>query len=351
MAIEGPLRELALGDVFQLLEISRKTGVLTVQVEGRDRAAIVRFDRGAVVGAQMPDVEGRLGHLLLRSGKMSETGMERVLREQKESPDIPFGTLAVRLGMATDAEIRRQLAYLIEETVFELFRCTDGYFRFDEGPPQRDGVVPVRIPAQSLLLEAARRTDEWATLAARIPHPGVVPVLEEEDGATAPLDLRPQDWEILAEIDGERTLKQIAIDLGRSDLEIARTVYELLGCRVVTIAEAVRNRPRRDGATSRAASTNDAGRARSAGERLIEQRRWSEAVEAMALAVRLDPLDGAAQFFLGVASARVGDLRRAEQAWKTFLRLHDARGPRVHIARRALSAAAQLRGVLDEAAE
>jgi hypothetical protein len=29
MAIEGPLRELGLHDVFQLLDLSRKTGVLT----------------------------------------------------------------------------------------------------------------------------------------------------------------------------------------------------------------------------------------------------------------------------------------------------------------------------------
>jgi tetratricopeptide (TPR) repeat protein len=71
MAIEGPLRELALSDVFQLLDLSRKTGTLTVSHEARHQPAIVRFDRGGVVGAQLGDAQDRLGHLLQRAGKVT----------------------------------------------------------------------------------------------------------------------------------------------------------------------------------------------------------------------------------------------------------------------------------------
>jgi hypothetical protein len=82
--------------------------------------------------------------------------------------------------------------------------------------------------------------------------------------------------------------------------------------------------------------------------RLIQQRRWLEAVEALALAVRLDPLDGASHFYLAVAAAHSGDFRRAEHAWKTFLRLPDARGSLGDLARRALQAVTELRSTLDE---
>ena len=51
MAIEGPLRELGIHDVFQLLDLSRKTGALRVTSELRDDEGIVYFDRGAVVFA------------------------------------------------------------------------------------------------------------------------------------------------------------------------------------------------------------------------------------------------------------------------------------------------------------
>ena len=36
MAIEGPLRELGIHDVFQLLDLNRKTGVLRVTLDGDD---------------------------------------------------------------------------------------------------------------------------------------------------------------------------------------------------------------------------------------------------------------------------------------------------------------------------
>ena len=47
MAIEGPLRELGIHDVFQLLDLSRKTGVLSVASELRDDEGVVHFDSGS----------------------------------------------------------------------------------------------------------------------------------------------------------------------------------------------------------------------------------------------------------------------------------------------------------------
>ena len=78
MAIEGPLRELALSDVFQLLDLSRKTGTLTITNEGRSRPAVVRFDRGAVVSAELPGTSERLGHLLLRAARRAEPNRRAV---------------------------------------------------------------------------------------------------------------------------------------------------------------------------------------------------------------------------------------------------------------------------------
>jgi hypothetical protein len=378
MAIEGPLRELPLSDVFQLLELSRKTGVLTVHSERFDRPALVRFDRGAVAGAEYPEDHGRLGRLMIRSGKMSELDVERVLREQRSDPNIPFGTIAVRLGITTAADVKRQLAHQIEETVFELFRWTEGYFRFEEGPPQLDGVVPVRIPSQSLLMEAARRMDEWASLSTDIPHSGVVPVLEEEGrGMGAPLDLKPHEWEVLVEIDGERTLKQIAIELGRSDFEVAKTVHDLLTNRVVSVADAPLALVEAEFGDELQVGMFDAEQAlltgrfaeaqqaierlvREHGERaeiallfgrlLVAQSRWHEAVETLSRAVRLDPLTGNAHYFLGFAAARCGDLRRAEHAWTTYLRLPEGRGPDADGTRRALRAATEMRAALEDLA-
>src|SRR5690606_24243168 len=72
MAIEGSLRELGFQDVLQLLELARKTGVLTLTTERRDDDAEVHFDAGQIVFARRRKSQRRLGQQLIRSGKLTE---------------------------------------------------------------------------------------------------------------------------------------------------------------------------------------------------------------------------------------------------------------------------------------
>src|SRR5881628_3567956 len=90
MAIEGPLRELALSDVFQLLDLSRKTGVLTITHESRHRPAVVRFDRGAVTGAELGEMHERIGHLLLRAARSPSATSARHAVPRSSHPAAPW---------------------------------------------------------------------------------------------------------------------------------------------------------------------------------------------------------------------------------------------------------------------
>ena len=73
MAIEGPLRELGIHDVFQLLDLSRKTGTLRVTSELRDHEGTVFFDSGRVVHASIRSQPQPLGTMLVKSGKIPST--------------------------------------------------------------------------------------------------------------------------------------------------------------------------------------------------------------------------------------------------------------------------------------
>jgi tetratricopeptide (TPR) repeat protein len=380
MAIEGPLRELAISDVFQLLDLSRKTGVLTVRSEARDRPVLVRFERGAVVGAEFPETSRRLGHLLLRAGKITEGELEMARRHQQSNPGSPLGGVLLELGLVAERDLARQLRFQVEETVFELIRWKDGYFRFEETPSSGNGSQPLRIATESLLMEAARRIDEWTTLEGRIPHIGIVPALVGNTAGEGPtLDLHPSEWEVLAEIDGERTLKAIATELGRGDFEVAKIVYGLVCTGVVEIVDEQPAQPTAPSATAAAsealqeaarllADGQAAGARRSLeallrvhrdhpeahlllGRALSAMGRAAEAVESLGHAARLDPLSAAAHYHLGFAAARVGDLRRAESAWNTCLRLADGEPRRREIALKAARCVASLRSVLEEEGE
>lgn len=374
MAIEGPLRELPLPDVFQLLDLSRKTGTLSVYSEQHGRPAVIHFDAGAVVGAEIPEEASRLGHLLLRSGKISERAMQLAREEQGRQPHRPFGTVLVEMGLARPEDVRQQIRVQIEQTVFELVRWTDGYFRFEEGEPNPPGTLAVRVSTEALLMEAARRIDEWTTLEAKLPHTGLVPVLlGGEAQAEGTLDLGPAEWEVLAEVDGERSVKQIAAELGRSDFEVAKVVYGLLATGVVEVQppHALAPAPTH----GRALDDGLAEVERLCGERrlgealgvldelsrqhppraelafwrgrvLAAQGHWAEAAGSLADAVRRDPLLAAAHFHLGFAATRAGDLSRAAAAWGTYLRLPETPPRERALAQTALEAATTLQQAL-----
>ena len=80
MAIEGPLQELGIHDVFQLLDLSRKTGTLTVVSELRDNEGTVLFENGKIVSANIRSNPHRLGDLLIRSGRLTDADMARSRR-------------------------------------------------------------------------------------------------------------------------------------------------------------------------------------------------------------------------------------------------------------------------------
>src|SRR5260370_7947774 len=87
MAIEGPLRELGIHDVFQLLDLSRKTGVLRVTSELRHNAGTIYFEDGTIIFAEIRSNPHPLGALLLPTGKIPEAALERAPRMQHPHGD------------------------------------------------------------------------------------------------------------------------------------------------------------------------------------------------------------------------------------------------------------------------
>jgi hypothetical protein len=69
MAIEGPLRELSIHDVFQLLDLSRKTGVLRVESDLRNNAGTIYFDEGSIVYAEIRSNPHLLGRCCSEPGR------------------------------------------------------------------------------------------------------------------------------------------------------------------------------------------------------------------------------------------------------------------------------------------
>jgi hypothetical protein len=237
MAIEGPLRELGIHDVFQLLDLSRKTGTLFVTSELRDNDGTVFFRRGRVASATIRSNPHRLGDMLLRSGKVTEGDIARSRAAQTEHGDPRrMGEILLEIGAITPKELERQVRLQIEAVVFELMSWREGFFRFEEGPVADDGPTMLQISTESLLMEGARRIDEWSRIADRVPSLAAVPHLAPVTGDDAPqLDLLPSEWEVLTMIDGALDLRAIATNLARSEFDVAKVVYGLVTTGIVEL--------------------------------------------------------------------------------------------------------------------
>lgn len=369
MPIEGPLRELAIQDVLQMLDLAQKTGVLTVRSQRMKDEAVVHLVDGELVFASRRRSMRLLGQQLLRQGKLTQRELDRALELQRQDPRQRLGAILVEMGCVEPGELHRQLRFQIEETIYDVLSWDEGYFRFEETEESPDS--PVRVRIDSLLMEGARRIDEWARLESRIPSADCVPVLAPVEGSHALLDLRPEEWEVLAEIDGERDLRVIASELGRSAFDVANIVYGLATMEVVRVRdEPVDARERElvplldeieliladgdvEAAERRARELEKAYPDRAelpllAGRALTAQGRLRAAAESFQRAVALDPLSADAHYHLGMAAVRTGDLERARESWRNFLRLARA-GARRSYVERAIAALDDLTRVIESA--
>src|SRR6266567_1770737 len=323
MPIEGPLRELGIHDVFQLLDLSRKTGALRVTSELRHNEGKIYFDSGVVVSAEIRSNPHPLGALLLRTGKITEADFERARdMQQRQGDKRRLGQILVALGVITQREVERQVHFQIEEVVFEVMSWNEGYFSFAE---QSETKVPteltVRIPVEALLMEGARRIDEWSRIENRIPHVGVVPSLAPPaEGGGGELDLLPPEWEVLALIDGDRSVRGLATELGRSDFEVAKTLFGLESAGVIVLVDpGTSKRGRPSAAGELAELVAKAERALLAKD--LDAARASAAAEELRRALRLDPMLAAAHRQLGFALVSMGRFGEAVQSWDEWERL------------------------------
>jgi hypothetical protein len=350
VAIEGPLKELHIHDVFQLLDLGRKTGLLTVTSELRQNDGTVFFEVGAVVGAGIRTNPHPLGSLLIRSGKVSADDVGRA-RDMQASRGQRLGELLVEIGSLTRRELDLQIRAQVEEVVFELMSWSEGYFSFEEGSPGQSTAEAVyRIPTESLLMEAARRIDEWSRFESRIPHVGVIPRLFDGDGngnGAAVIDLLPNEWALLAAVDGAVDVRGMAHHLGRSEFDVAKVLFGLASAGIIVIDDprATHHQPEERELAVLVSRTEDhlavadvgaaEMTARDAvaanpeesvaylilGRVLLAANRFDDAVQALNDAVELDETSAQGLRLLGVALVGAGQLQDAQTTWQRWLEL------------------------------
>ncbi len=183
MALQGSLAELSLPDVIQLVAVSGKTGAF--HLERGDETGVIYLHEGRIVDATVGELVG-------------------------------------------------------EHAVYEMAIWSDGEFVFTPGeaPPQ----VSIQKSNANLMMEAARRLDEWRVLSRKIPSLDLVPFFPEREANRDQVTLSPQEWVLVTRINGDRSIEEIARILRWSAFDVSKLLFGMITSGLVGLRDKTESR-------------------------------------------------------------------------------------------------------------
>ena len=305
MAIKGSLKEASLPDVIQLLFLGRRTGCLAV-ADGQNFGTIY-FNEGQINSASIVNRRDRLGDMLVRNGRITTEQLQAAVDAQDHARERRLGVLLVEHG--------------------------------ESGVLPEGGEPPQWINPEMLLLEGARRVDEWSVIEKKIPTFDLIFTADKDHLGKSDATLSTTQQQILPLLDGIRDVQQVVDDSGLVEFEVGQALYGLITAGFV----------HRTG-TSAAAATPRVNEARieehrNLGIAFYKTAMLDEAQREFRRVADLRPSEGSAPFYLGLIALRQGRWAEAEQA----LRLAAEKGGPRPAALHDLGLALEQQGRLDDA--
>lgn len=199
------LKDLPLEELLTHLGERRATGTLTVEVP-HARKKLYLLD-GLLAGVTSSNPRELLGHFLVGWGLVSEEQVAEGMRLQ-EQLGTPLGRILERMGAIDSESLGQALQAQCEEAFLDLFiapRVDDQHFAENIVPIDRPLVL--RRPLAPLVLEGLRRRETARELHAVL---GSQPVIPECLDGLLPDSLPARDRLILAAVDGQRTIDEVA---------------------------------------------------------------------------------------------------------------------------------------------
>ncbi|HEY4692573.1 MAG TPA: DUF4388 domain-containing protein [Bellilinea sp.] len=232
MALRGNLRDFSFTQVLNLINLARKTGLLTV--EGPGEMARIYFRDGKLALALIGREENDLSAILARSRKIT-ANQARVIRERTRTmSDKEVGLLLINAGYLSQKDVFDSLQLYAIEVTRRLFTWVEGIFQFDQTSPVPVGKIAVRIDLENLIMEGSRQLREWEHLQEEIPSLDMALKFTDRPGANLRhLNLNLEEWRVVRYVNPKNSMRQIAQATRMNDLEIRRIAYALLQAGVV----------------------------------------------------------------------------------------------------------------------
>jgi hypothetical protein len=141
------------------------------------------------------------------------------------------GYIYIQRGDIVHAEVEQ---FLGEDAVFTLISWDKGEFVFEDGDFAVDKSISRSVT--SLLMEAARRIDEWKLLRKKIGSVDAVPVFNQIDRSERrKISLSTLEWIVISKIDGQRTINEISNETGINIYDASRIIFGMLASGLLSL--------------------------------------------------------------------------------------------------------------------
>jgi len=228
--LAGDLSGFHIADFIAFVHQSRLSGILTVSAEGAERS--VAFKDGEVRSAQSSAAGERVGEVAVRLGLVTQAQVA-----QATQAGVPLGRQLVEKGLLSANDLWKCLHEQVAGVFHAILLSRAGtFFLVDDEVTDRPG-TPLAVSTQSLLMDGIRRIDEMSLFRARIPGPEAFLRRREPRRAVT---LRPVEQELLALVDGRRTVAAVASAAHLNEFDATKILYHLAEAGYVeALAEAV----------------------------------------------------------------------------------------------------------------
>ncbi len=234
--IKGNLASFRIIELLQMLSLQRQTGRLAI-TRGSDGGEIC-FKDGEVVFASTSCGNGRssLDGLLRTSCKLKDDQLARVLTMAEKTKE-PIDTVLVREKLIDSKSFADCLRTHTEREVYKIMSWREGSFFFEKAAPPAFASA-LRLKVEDLLLEGARRADEWVLIQQKIPNFTVVfePLIGNAEELTR-RGLSEMDVKIFTLVDGKRTIQDILDASCLGEFEVAKSLFILLSVNLIRRAK------------------------------------------------------------------------------------------------------------------
>ena len=247
MAIHGDLKTFPLADLLSYLRSSARTGMLSVQRDGGEWE--VALAAGRVKGYTGPELRENLGQIAVMSGLTTEADLRKAIAYEKEH-GVSLQRALADLAIIAPRQLQECLTELATESLYDLFLDLPGTFVFSDASEHAIGIdlgddeerLPLDLDINHLLMEGARRQDEWTHIRERFPHDDVrVQIIHERLPPLEALGVRER--RVLASLSAGQSVSDICLELRAPVPSVLRTLAQLEADGAVRIVRTDAARP------------------------------------------------------------------------------------------------------------